>query len=165
MRVVPHRVSTWSFVRRTWQLEGRADLDQLGEWLEGLPAKHETVVKVALVGSLSFSEMHQLDELLEHYAAVFAALETWERRSELVGYADDADLAALDLSGYAKRAADRLGELAASGTEEARTAADALRLLYRLVETRTVGTVVTGPVEEPGTVGTGPVESRPMGRP
>ncbi len=165
VRVVPHRVSTWSFVRRTWQLEGRADLDQLGEWLEGLPAKHETVVKVALVGSLSFSEMHQLDELLEHYAAVFAALETWERRSELVGYADDADLAALDLSGYAKRAADRLGELAASGTEEARTAADALRLLYRLVETRTVGTVVTGPVEEPGTVGTGPVESRPMGRP
>jgi DNA repair exonuclease SbcCD nuclease subunit len=149
--VVPHRVSTWSFVRRTWQLDGRADLDQLGEWLEGLPAKHETVVKVALVGSLSFSEMHLLDEMLEHYAAVFAALETWERHSELVGYADDADLAALDLSGYAKRAADRLAQLAASGTQEARTAADALRLLYRLVETRTVGT--------------GPAESRRVGKP
>ena len=156
VRVVPHRVSSWSFVRRTWQLDGRVDLDQLGEWLEGLPAKHETVVKVALVGSLSFSEMHQLDELLERYAGVFAALETWERHSELVGYADDADLATLDLSGYAKRAADRLGELAASGTQEARTAADALRLLYRLVETRTVG---TRPV---GTVGTRPVESRPL---
>lgn len=130
--VMPQRVGTWQFHNRDWELAGDSDLDTLEEWLNGLEAKDRSIVRVALVGQVSLDQKARLDRLLEHHSDLLAALETWERRSELVVVPDDADLSDLGLSGFAQEAVNDLSELALTG-EQAVVARDALALLHRLV--------------------------------
>ena len=134
VQVEPRSVGTWKFLRRDWELTGDVDIDALEEWLSGLDGKERTVLKVSLVGQVSLAQKARLDGLLEHYADLLGALETWERRSDLAVVADDADLDDLGLSGFAQEALRDLRELAGSG-EQAVTAQDALALLYRLAGT------------------------------
>lgn len=126
-------VGTWRFVRRDWDLTGDRDIQRLAEWLGDLESKECAIVKLALVGQLSLAQMARLDDLLEHHSDLLAALETWERRSELAVVPDDADVDDLGLSGFAREALGDLRELAESG-EQAITAREALGLLYRLAE-------------------------------
>ena len=127
-------VGTWRFVRTERELTGDADVDALEEWITGLDDKARTIVKVAMIGQISLAQNARLQRLLEHYSDLLAALETWERRSELVVIPDNADLNVLGLSGFAQEALDDLGELAESG-DQAVAARDALALLHRLVGT------------------------------
>ncbi|MDE0270338.1 MAG: metallophosphoesterase [Gammaproteobacteria bacterium] len=131
VRVEPRPVGTWRFLRDERALTGDADLDALDEWLSCLDSKDRTIVKLALVGQLSLIQKARLDDLLKHHADLLAALETWERRSELVVVPDDVDRDDLGLSGFALEAFADLGKLAESG-EEAMVARDALALLHRL---------------------------------
>ena len=124
-------VGAWQFIQEDWELTGDADLDALEDWLNGIEAKDRTIVKLAPVGQVSLAQKARLDNLLEHHADLLAALETWERRSELVVIPDDADLAKLELSGFAREAVDELSGLAESGNQ-AEAARDALALLHRL---------------------------------
>jgi DNA repair exonuclease SbcCD nuclease subunit len=117
-------VGRWSFVKRKWLLAGRADVDALGLWLDEIPNKDCTVLKLRLKGTLGLAERAALDRALADAAAVFAGL---ERRDDLSIAPDEADLAALGLSGFARATLD---ELAARKGDEA--AGDALALLYRL---------------------------------
>ena len=126
-------VGAWRFIQEDWELTGDADLDALEDWLNGIEAKDRTIVKLAPVGQVSLAQKARLDNLLEHHADLLAALETWERRSELVVIPDDADLIDLGLSGFAREALDNLGDLAASSDEAAVVARDAIALLHRLV--------------------------------
>ena len=74
--------------------------------------------------------------MLDHNCDLLAALETWERRSDLVVLPDAADLDHFGLSGFARRSPWLdLREMAESG-EKALAARDALALLYRLAEPR-----------------------------
>ena len=129
--VASRQVGAWKFVGKTWELTGDADIDALEEWLGDMDRKDRTILKLALKGQLSLAQHAQLDALLERYAAVLAALETWDRRSELAVLPDDNDLSALDLSGFAREALQDLSEQAKHG-EQAQTARDALALLHRL---------------------------------
>ena len=124
---------TWQFLREEMELTGDPDLQALEEWLSALDEKDRKVVKIALVGQVSLAQKAQLDRLLEHYDELLGALETWERRSELVVVPDDADLNKLDLSGFALEALEDLGKLAQVSDEQAVVARDALALLHRLV--------------------------------
>lgn len=131
--VQEHAVGTWRFIREEVELTGEADLDALEEWLSKIADKDRTVVKLALVGQISLAQRARLDRLLDRHADLLGALETWERRSELVVVPDDADLRKLGLSGFAHEALDDLGALAESSGEQAVAARDALALLHRLV--------------------------------
>ena len=132
VQVDSRRVGTWRFVHQAWELTGGADIDALEEWLSALDSKERTILKMSLVGQVSLAQKARLDGLLEHHADLLGALETWERRSELVVIPDDADLDDLGLSGFAQEALQDLRALAESG-EQAVAARDALALLYRLV--------------------------------
>jgi DNA repair exonuclease SbcCD nuclease subunit len=132
VHVEDRSVGTWRFLRHDWDLTGDADIDALEAWLSGLDDKERTIVKVSLVGQVSLAQKARLDDLLDHHSDLLAALETWERRSDLVVLPDAADLDDLQLSGFAQEALRDLHELAGSG-EQAECARDALALLYRLV--------------------------------
>ena len=71
--------------------------------------------------------------MLDHFADLLAALETWERRSDLVVVPDDTEISALGLSGFASDALGDLRELAqSSDPDEATRAQNATALLHRL---------------------------------
>ena len=126
-------VGVWRFVRRAWELTGDRDIERLADWLTGLKNKECAIVKLALVGQLSLAQKVRLDVMLDHHSDLLAALETWERRSELVVLPDDVDMDDLGLSGFARDALGDLQEMSESG-DQAVTARDALGRLYRLAE-------------------------------
>lgn len=128
--VEPVRVGTWRFVRHAAPLDGPDDVDELARWLGALPGKERTIVKLSFVGTLSLAAAAQLDEVLDHHRDLFAALEAWERRTDLAVLPDDADLDALGLAGYASHALSDLRERAEGPDPD--SARDALALLYRL---------------------------------
>ena len=111
------------------------DIEALEEWLSSLEDKDRTIVKVSMVGQVSVDQKARLDELLEHHADLLAAIETWERHSDLVVIPDDADLDHFGLSGFASDALSELHTMAEQG-DQALVARDALALLYRLVGSR-----------------------------
>ena len=123
-RVARRPVGRWHFEKRKWTLAGQADVDALGLWLDGLPEKDSTVVKLRIEGTLGLAERAALDRMLAEARAVFAGI---ERRDDLAVAPGDADLAALGLGGFARAALD---DLAAKKGDEA--SGDALALLYRL---------------------------------
>lgn len=125
-------VGTWQFLRSDFDLAGSPDCDRVEAFLDGIDDKARTIVKLALVGQLSLTVNASLKEILEHHADLLAALETWERRSELVVLPDDGDFDTLQLSGYASDALDDLRRLAGDDDDRALVARDALGLLYRL---------------------------------
>ncbi len=124
-------VGTWRFERRDWELSDDADIDALEHWLSGINSKERTIVKLAVIGQVSVAQKARLDGLLEHHSDLLAALESWERRSELAVIPDDVDLDGFGLSGYAHEALGDLREMAESG-EQAVAVHDALALLHRL---------------------------------
>ena len=133
--VTPRRLGTWRFVLRDWELSADEDIDELEGWLEGLNDKDRTIVKLSIVGEVSVAQKARLDSVLEHSADLLAALETWERRNDLVVIPDGADLDHFGLSGFAREALRDLSEQAEDSKdgERAVDAREALALLYRLV--------------------------------
>ena len=133
--VAVKHLGTWRFLRRDWQMSSYKDIEALGEWLSSIEDKDRTIVKVSMVGQVSVDQKARLDELLEHHADLLAAIETWERHSDLVVIPDDADLDHFGLSGFASDALTELHMMAEQG-DSAPAARDALALLYRLVGSR-----------------------------
>ncbi len=131
--VTPRRVGTWRFVRHDAELTGAEDVEALAAWLAALEDKERSIVKLALVGTLSLRDKAALDAVLAHHDDLLAALETWERRSDLVVLPDDDDVASLEVAGYAAEAAADLRAVANGDGDDALVARDALALLYRLV--------------------------------
>ena len=134
LQVEIHRVGTWVFRSSERDLTSDADIDALQEWLAALEDKERTIVKLSLVGQVSIAQKARLDRLLDGFADLLAALETWDRRSDLVVVPDESDIESLGLSGFAHDALRDLQDLARSADESAAvTARDALTLLHRLV--------------------------------
>jgi DNA repair exonuclease SbcCD nuclease subunit len=130
--VSEHSIGSWVFRRLEARLEGRGDIDALEARLDGIADKQRTVVRLALVGSLSMADDAHLRAVLSDNGDLFASLTLSEGRSDLAVAAEDADLDSLGLSGYAREGAAELVERAAGGDPGAGVAQDALRLLYRL---------------------------------
>ena len=128
-------LGTWRFVNSERYLSADEDIDALEEWLSTLNNKDRTIVKVSLTGQVSLAQKARLDSILDHNADLLAALETWERRSDLVVIPDNSDLEYLGMSGFAHDALLELKKMAESG-DNALIARDALTLLHRLVGPR-----------------------------
>ena len=135
VKVGIRRVGKWRFLEGNRPMSSDQDIDALEEWLSGMEAKERTVVRLSLVGQVSVAQKARLDDLLEHYADLFGAIETRERQSDLVVIPDEADMDHFGLSGFASDALSELRSMAEEG-ESASAARDALALLYRLVEAR-----------------------------
>ena len=130
--VTPHRVGTWAFLLERFDVNGHADVDRVAEWLDALPDKHSTVVKLTFVGTLNLTEKARLDEILDHHVSLFAALEAWERHTDLAVLPDDADVRDLGLTGFAATTLEDLRAQAKRGGDGGAVAQDALNLLFRL---------------------------------
>jgi DNA repair exonuclease SbcCD nuclease subunit len=126
------RTAKWRFVRETFELSSMQDVADANRKLLDLQHKDTTILKLTLKGSLSLAAKAQLDENLEQSRALFAALEIWERHTDLVVLPDQLDLESLGLSGFARAALDDLRETVAQRGDRAGVARDALALLYRL---------------------------------
>jgi DNA repair exonuclease SbcCD nuclease subunit len=130
--VEPRPIGEWSFRRRRFDVNSAAEIDAVEQWLEGIPGKRATVVKLSFVGTLSLADKARLEDVLEYFEDLFAALETWERHTELAVRPDEVDLQDLGLSGFAAEAIAELAAQARSDGHAAQAAQDALGLLYRL---------------------------------
>jgi DNA repair exonuclease SbcCD nuclease subunit len=134
-RVDKRKIGTWEFIRREVELSGTQDLEALDLWLGQLSQKDRKILKLAFKGTLTISEEARLDEILDKARDLFAALEDWERKSDLAILPGD-DLSDLGLSGFAKETLEQLLEEAkgseATAEAGALVARDALRLLWRL---------------------------------
>ena len=132
VNVQQHRVGSWQFVQRPVPLSGDAELDDFEGWLSDQPNKDRTVLKLGLKGTLSIRRKARLDEILERFEDVFAAIQVSDRRSDLAVLPSDADLGNLDLAGFAASAQQELTLRATAGGSEGEPAQEALALLYRL---------------------------------
>ncbi len=126
------RVGSWTFLTHQANLAGEVDIDQLDSFLDQVPDKARTIVRLSLVGQLSVSEKARLDQVLGHHADLFASLQGLERRIDLVVLPDTADLDSIELSGYAAEAVTELQTQAQGSGSAALAAQDALALLFRL---------------------------------
>lgn len=132
IRVEPQKVGSWTFTRKSFDVNTSDDIDAISDWLSEFPDKHTSIVKLSFVGSLSLSEKARLDEILDLAKDRFAALETWERHSDLVVLPDSTDLSDLGLTGFAAKAVEELLVTARGSNKDTEMAQDALGLLYRL---------------------------------
>lgn len=132
VQVDEHRIGGWTFMRHEAHLDGAADVDVLDAWLAGIGDKARTVVRLALIGTLTLAEDARLWDVIGMHADLLASLTVSDRRTDLAVAAGDGDLADLGLSGYAADAAAELAKRAAGDGDAARVAQDALRTLFRL---------------------------------
>ncbi len=129
--VVKHHTGTWRFARERFDLDAADGIEALGAWLDTITPKERSIVKLTLVGTVSLSGNARLETLLEHQRDLFAAIEQWERHTELVIRPDDDDFADLQLVGFAAQALSALRSSASGAGAEAEAARDALALLVR----------------------------------
>ncbi|MGA9762018.1 MAG: metallophosphoesterase [Gaiellaceae bacterium] len=131
--VEARQIGSWSFTQESFAVNNGEEVAEVESWLQALGDKRNTVLKLSFVGTLSLTESAHLESVLEHNQDLFAAIEAWERHTDLAVLPDDSDLSELGLIGFASDAVDDLREQASQNTEAGRTAQDALALLYRLV--------------------------------
>lgn len=132
-RVAAHPTGRWRFVRETLEFSSSEDIDAARRRLEDLPDKNTTILKLTLKGSLGLGTKARLDRMLEQAKDLFAALEIWQRHTDIVVLPDDLDLDDLNLGGFARAAVEELQAKVEGEGEDATQARDALALLYRLV--------------------------------
>ncbi|MDZ7705082.1 MAG: exonuclease SbcCD subunit D [Trueperaceae bacterium] len=128
--VTPVRVGTWRFLEITEELRDAESVERLDQQLADVADRSRTIVRCKLSGVVSLATRARLEEVLDAHAHAFACLELPERHTSLLTEPDDADLEALDLSGYARDALDELRE------DDSPVAAEALAQLYRIVRER-----------------------------
>lgn len=139
--VTPHRVGTWQFTDLVRSLDGSTGVENLLAELNHFASKDTTVLRLSLTGTLTLAEKARLDDGLDRLRGVFAAIEVWDKRSDLAVIVDRDELGSIGVHGYAAAAVAELaraaGPAAGAADESAVTARDALALLHRLVAGRT----------------------------
>ena len=124
-------VAVWTFHSLEFDLRSRVDVDAVESTFDAMDDKAVSIVRLVLVGQLSLGDKVRLDSIIAHFTDLFASLTIWERHTDLAVLPDDDDFASLPLAGFARDALDELVEGATADDENARTAQDALGLLYR----------------------------------
>jgi len=127
-RVEPLEVGNWSFISLEQPMNGAEDLEQFETWLNNLPSKECTAIKVGFQGSINLATAAALDDLMDSNTEIFASLRRRERTTDLAVVPDDLDQDSVSLSGYAR---DSWNELLGLASKDDPVAQDALSLLYR----------------------------------
>jgi DNA repair exonuclease SbcCD nuclease subunit len=125
-------VGQWAFRTVEHDINNTEDIEALRRLLEDFEYKSNTVVQLALRGSVSITERSELDAMLGRFDDRFAALTFWDLRHDLVIRPDHEDFAEMALTGFIGDAVTELSETARSGGSQAVSAQEALALLFRL---------------------------------
>ncbi len=132
VRVTPKRIGMWNCRIHEESLNSQQDLDALASAIAEIPDKARTMLKLGLTGTLTMVEKMALEQLLDHWTELFAAVVMSSSRTDLAVVPSGDDFSALKLSGYGAKALDVLRGKLTSGGPEQESAADALALLFRL---------------------------------
>jgi DNA repair exonuclease SbcCD nuclease subunit len=123
---------TWQFAAHHHELAGAPDIASLRAWLERLPNKERTVLKLSFTGTINLQDSLALESLITEFEPYFAGLRRHARQTDLAIAPDTLDRDAVALVGYAKDAWDELVAAAAGEGANAEVARAALALFYRL---------------------------------
>lgn len=132
VRVEPRRVGRWRFVTLRHAVDTARDVVDLDINLDNLSDKDRTVVQLGLTGTLTVTDMAALDECVEKYSRLFAALTYWDAGTDLAVVPSDGEFDDLGVGGFAAAAVEELVDLARAGGPTAADAQAALGLLLRL---------------------------------
>ena len=134
VHVTSRRVGRWRFVTLRHSVDTARDVTDLDINLDQLPDKERTVVQMALTGTLAVTDKAKLDECLDRYARLFAALSTWDRETDIAVMPVDGEFDDLGIGGFAATAVEELVAAARIDGEQAEDARAALGLLLRLAD-------------------------------
>jgi DNA repair exonuclease SbcCD nuclease subunit len=134
VRVTARLVGRWRFVTLRHTVDTARDVVDLDINLDQLPDKERTVVQIALTGTLTVTDKAALDTCLDRYARLFAALNTWDRETDVAVVPADGEFDDLGIGGFAATAVDELVATARAAGGQADDARAALGLLLRLAE-------------------------------
>ena len=134
VHVMSRRVGRWRFVTLRHSVDTARDVTDLDINLDQLPDKERTVVQMALTGTLTVTDKAKLDECLDRYARLFAALSTWDRETDIAVMPVDGEFDDLGIGGFAATAVEELVAAARTNGEGAEDARAALGLLLRLAD-------------------------------
>jgi DNA repair exonuclease SbcCD nuclease subunit len=129
------KVGRWRFSTLSRQVDDSRDVADLDLNLDLMPDKDRTVLRLALIGSLTVTDRAALDACLDKYSRLFASLRVWDSHSDLAVVPADGEFTDLGIGGFAAAAVEELVETARGG--DAETAGDAqaaLALLLRLTD-------------------------------
>jgi DNA repair exonuclease SbcCD nuclease subunit len=133
--VMTRRVGRWRFVTLRRQVDNSRDVADLDVNLDLMADKDRTVLRLALIGSLTVTDRAALDACLDKYSRLFASLRVWDSHSDLMVIPADGEFSDLGIGGFAAAAVDELVETARTGdAETADDAQAALALLLRLTD-------------------------------
>lgn len=131
VEVEVHRVGTWTYRQRVFDVAGPADLDAVVQWLDEPERKEHTIASLAVRGSLSLGDLHRLETAIDDARGLYGALEIWDRHHELMAVPSEEDLADMALGGFVAGALEELRDAAGRSPDD-RASTDALALLHRL---------------------------------
>ena len=131
--VKPKQNGAWRFIVKDFQVSTIEDVEALSRFLDEIPEKERTVLKLGLVGTLGIQAHARLEELEELAKDLFAAIIRSGSRSELSILPDEEDFDCLNLTGFAATCVEKLRTQTRGSGPERDQAADALALLVRLV--------------------------------
>jgi DNA repair exonuclease SbcCD nuclease subunit len=129
------KVGRWRFSTLSRQVDNSRDIADLDLNLDLMPDKDRTVLRLALIGSLTVTDRAGLDACLDKYSRLFASLRVWDSHSDLAVIPADGEFSDLGIGGFAAAAVEELVEVARVGDgETAGDAQAALALLLRLTD-------------------------------
>ena len=129
------RVGRWRFSTLNRHVDNSRDVADLDINLDLMPDKDRTVLRLALIGSLTVTDRAALDACLDKYSRLFASLRVWDSHSDLAVIPADGEFSDLGIGGFAAAAVEELVQVARAGDDN--TAGDAqaaLALLLRLTD-------------------------------
>lgn len=133
--VEARRVGRWRFLTVRHQVDNSRDIADLELILDLITDKDRTVVRLAVVGTLTVTDRAALDACLERYSRLFAWLGCWDRHTDLAVIPGDGEFDGLGIGGFAAAAVEELVAMARGGdTATADDAQAALALLLRLAD-------------------------------
>ena len=129
------KVGRWRFVTLHRQVDSSRDIADLDLNLDLMPDKDRTVLRLAMIGSLTVTDRAALDACLDKYSRLFASLRVWDSHSDLAVIPADGEFTDLGIGGFAAAAVEEL--VATARADDADAAGDAqaaLALLLRLAD-------------------------------
>ena len=128
------RVGRWRFSTLNRDVNNSRDIADLDLNLDLMPDKDRTVLRLALIGSLTVTDRAALDACLDKYSRLFASLRVWDSHSDLAVIPADGEFSDLGIGGFAADAVEELMRTARADDETAGDAQAALALLLRLTD-------------------------------
>src|SRR6202012_758096 len=121
--VEPVKIGRWRVSPLSRQVDNSRDIADLDLNLDLMPDKDRTVLRLALIGSLTVTDRADLDACLDKYSRLFSALPGWDSHRDLAVIPADGEFNDLGIGGFAAAAVEELCKVARVGDGE--TAADA----------------------------------------